>query len=95
MLLGGHDKVVRVVLVVNYVFEVDARHLVQLLEELLVEYERYAADLRYLSIKIHFFRPMIPLVVCINHQGSATNLLDVHVSEICGSHDSALHLSKS
>ena len=49
VLLGGHDEVVRVVLVVDDVLQVDARHLVQLLEELLVEYERHAAYLWHLA----------------------------------------------
>lgn len=39
MLLGGHDEVVRVVLVIDDVLEIDARVRVQLLEELLIEDE--------------------------------------------------------
>lgn len=46
--LSRHDEVVRIVFVIHNVFKVDARHLIQLFKELLVEYERYAADLRHL-----------------------------------------------
>lgn len=48
MLLGRHDEVVRVVFVIHNVFKVNARHLVQLFKEFLIEYECHAADLRHL-----------------------------------------------
>lgn len=48
MFLGRHDEVVRIVFVIHNVFEVDARHVVQLFEKLLVENERHATDLRHL-----------------------------------------------
>lgn len=48
VLLGRHDEVMCVVLVVDDVLQVYAGLLVQVLEELLVEYECYAADLWHL-----------------------------------------------
>jgi hypothetical protein len=41
---GSHYKVVRFVLVVHDVFEIDARARVEIAEEFLVENERHAAD---------------------------------------------------
>lgn len=38
----------RVIFVIDYVLQIDARDLVQLFEELLVEYKRNTADLRHL-----------------------------------------------
>ena len=45
MLLGSHDEIMRVVLVVNDVLKIDASVGVQFLEELLIEDEGDAADL--------------------------------------------------
>ena len=52
VLLGRHDKVVRLVLVVDDILQVDARGAVQLFEELLVEDERHAADLLHPSLRL-------------------------------------------
>ena len=45
VLLGRHDEVVRLVLVVHDVLQPDARLVLQVEEELLVEYEGHATDL--------------------------------------------------
>ena len=45
VLLGRHDEVVRLVLVVHDVLQSDARLVLQVEEELLVEYEGHATDL--------------------------------------------------
>lgn len=45
MLLGGHDEVVGLVLVVDYVLEGDAEVLVEGVEEVLLVHEGHAADL--------------------------------------------------
>ena len=45
LLLGSHDEVVRLVLVVHDVLQLDARRVIEIVEELLVEDERHAGDL--------------------------------------------------
>ena len=45
LLLGSHDEVVRLVLVVHDVLQLDARRVIKIVEELLVEDERHAGDL--------------------------------------------------
>ena len=45
LLFGGHDKVVRVIPVVHNVLQIDARVLLQVLEELLVKNESHSTDL--------------------------------------------------
>ena len=60
VLLGRHDEVVRLVLVVDDVLQVNTRSAVQLFEELLVEDERHAADLFHarfrLALPVHQIR---------------------------------------
>lgn len=48
----SHYEIMRVVLVVDYVLQIDARLAVELLEEFLVEYKSYTADLLHASLRL-------------------------------------------
>lgn len=44
MLLSRHDEVVRIIFIVNYIFEIDAGRLTKIFEKFLIKNVRDAAD---------------------------------------------------
>ena len=60
MFLGGHDEVVRFVLVVDNVLQVDASFAAEIFEEFLVEDERHAG---------YFFDPRLRFRVPVHEVG--------------------------
>jgi hypothetical protein len=94
---GSHYKVVRFVLVVHDVFEIDARARVEIAEELLVENERHAADffnaglrLRELVDEVYRYRDgqlpteLFPLEPCdISGQMHTLSAIYVAAIQLC------------